>query len=325
MSALKQLVIPLTILAVVVVISVQCQINSELKYSYSGQSRRNRGSSDVVFPDDVPGAIRFDDRERTSRQYSRDVNQAPQIPLDIIKQINNVTDYESFFNILDKDAMNPQQVLVSRIGGESVERSLSKRPTPANCLPEMTVVPLKLEDENESRDPTIVIFPSCTRVNRCGGCCNNNLLSCQPVATQQITFEVYKSQYQGGNKLKFINRELVFVDEHTKCKCDCRKKESDCTKFQRYDKSQCMCNCVNLEDKNKCLGNDQKIWDANDCLCKCREEKDCTTGAYFDQNLCRCMEAVGVNRNTPVYDRKKFIIKPYQVPETPQTFYQTDP
>lgn len=81
-------------------------------------------------------------------------------------------------------------LFVGRIGGESVERSLSRRPVPANCLPEMTVVPLKLEDENESRDPTIVIFPSCTRVNRCGGCCNNNLLSCQPIDTQQITFEV---------------------------------------------------------------------------------------------------------------------------------------
>lgn len=53
--------------------------------------------------------------------------------------------------------------------------------------------------------------------------------------------------------MKFLNRELVFVEEHTKCKCDCRKKESECTKFQRYDKSQCMCNCINLEDQNKCL------------------------------------------------------------------------
>lgn len=74
MNALNQLFT--TVLAVVVVISVQCQINSDRKYSYNGQNRRiNRGSSDVVFPDDVPGAIQFDDRERTSRQYSRDVNQ----------------------------------------------------------------------------------------------------------------------------------------------------------------------------------------------------------------------------------------------------------
>lgn len=80
-----------------------------------------------------------------------------------------------------------------RFGGESVERSLSVRPKPANCIPALEVVPLKLEDPNESADPSIVIFPSCTRVNRCGGCCNNNLLSCQPVAMQQITFEVWQT------------------------------------------------------------------------------------------------------------------------------------
>lgn len=75
----------------------------------------------------------------------------------------------------------------------------------------------------------------------------------QFVTKVDVYFQVFKSQYQGGNKMKFLNRELVFVEEHTKCKCDCRKKANECTRFQRYDKSQCMCNCINLEDQNKCL------------------------------------------------------------------------
>lgn len=53
--------------------------------------------------------------------------------------------------------------------------------------------------------------------------------------------------------MKFMNKELIEVEEHTKCKCDCKKKESDCSKFQRYNKAQCLCVCINIEDKNKCL------------------------------------------------------------------------
>lgn len=75
--------------------------------------------------------------------------------------------------------------------------------------------------------------------------------------------QVYKSRYQGG-KMKLLNKELVEVEEHTRCKCDCRKKESDCTRFQRYNKAQCMCICINIEDKNKCLGVSVK-WML--CLC----------------------------------------------------------
>lgn len=79
---------------------------------------------------------------------------------------------------------------LARFGGEDVERSRGQRPVPANCIPEMQTIPLKLADSSESKDPTIVVFPSCTRVKRCGGCCNNNLVSCQPIETNTIVFEV---------------------------------------------------------------------------------------------------------------------------------------
>lgn len=71
-----------------------------------------------------------------------------------------------------------------------MERSRGARPIPANCLPEMTVVPLKLTDGSDIKDPTIVVFPSCTRVKRCSGCCTNNLVSCQAVETNNIVYEV---------------------------------------------------------------------------------------------------------------------------------------
>lgn len=76
---------------------------------------------------------------------------------------------------------------LARFGGDDVERSLARRPKPATCIPTDTVVSLQLL---ENKDPSIIIFPSCTRVKQCGGCCVDNLLSCQPTATQSITFEV---------------------------------------------------------------------------------------------------------------------------------------
>lgn len=45
----------------------------------------------------------------------------------------------------------------------------------------------------------------------------------------------------------------VVVEEHTKCKCDCRIKEGDCKRNQVYIKSQCKCECTNVDDHNKCL------------------------------------------------------------------------
>lgn len=45
----------------------------------------------------------------------------------------------------------------------------------------------------------------------------------------------------------------VVVEEHTKCKCDCRVKEGDCKRNQIYIKSQCKCECTNFDDHSKCL------------------------------------------------------------------------
>lgn len=45
----------------------------------------------------------------------------------------------------------------------------------------------------------------------------------------------------------------VVVEEHTKCKCDCRIKQKDCKLNQVYIESQCKCECTNVDDHNKCL------------------------------------------------------------------------
>ena len=48
---------------------------------------------------------------------------------------------------------------------------------PALCQPELTTVKLDLpHDDNQSG---VFYYPTCTRVNRCGGCCSHHLLACQ--------------------------------------------------------------------------------------------------------------------------------------------------
>lgn len=74
-------------------------------------------------------------------------------------------------------------LFAGRFGGD--ERSKALIPTPAKCMPELQSVSLKVDD-----DPSSIIFPSCTRIKRCGGCCSSSLLSCQPTVIETHNFEV---------------------------------------------------------------------------------------------------------------------------------------
>lgn len=65
--------------------------------------------------------------------------------------------------------------------------------------------------------------------------------------------QVIKSQYTGGTRMENRGKEVMIIEEHTSCKCDCRIKEQDCNRFQKYDKSQCKCYCQNVDEQHKCL------------------------------------------------------------------------
>lgn len=64
---------------------------------------------------------------------------------------------------------------------------------PALCKPELTTVSL-----NGSSDPNIFIFPNCIRIERCGGCCNHDLLECSPRDIEMKTFKVIQTTLQGA-------------------------------------------------------------------------------------------------------------------------------
>ena len=60
--------------------------------------------------------------------------------------------------------------------------------SPAACVPEKTVVPVPLPRAEDGR--SLSVFPSCTRLERCGGCCSHPLLSCQPTREETVSLQV---------------------------------------------------------------------------------------------------------------------------------------
>ena len=63
---------------------------------------------------------------------------------------------------------------------------------PAGCLPEKACVPIQLDPEevDDGDLAAISVYPACTRLDRCGGCCSHPLLSCQPTSTETIVRDV---------------------------------------------------------------------------------------------------------------------------------------
>ena len=86
--------------------------------------------------------------------------------------------------------------------------------------------------------------PSCTRVERCGGCCSHRLLECQPTEVftkfkyltiispkkifenqvEEVPMSVMRKELRGS---RVVSEQLVTVamERHLACACDCRAKE----------------------------------------------------------------------------------------------------
>ncbi|XP_055682725.1 platelet-derived growth factor subunit A isoform X2 [Lutzomyia longipalpis] len=248
---------------------------------------------------------------------------AMEIPIDLIYKMSSVGNITQFVDqFIDKDSVDPRE-FPGNFDGEGIERGIGVIPKPGICTPELTLV--SLIPTEAPNDPSIVYYPQCTRVKRCGGCCSHRLLSCQPTETETLTYTIVKSQYTGGVRMQLVERVPIIVEQHTKCRCACAVKEEHCNRFQRYEASQCKCVCTNLEDQSKCLKESElKIWDSNACNCRCRETKGCTTGTFFDETQCQCIPLPILRpSDEAILDRKKYIIKARPVTPNDDSRYHT--
>ncbi|KAL3213235.1 hypothetical protein MRX96_035577 [Rhipicephalus microplus] len=108
-------------------------------------------------------------------------------------------------------------------------------PEPGTCLPSKQLVEFP-----KPTDPSIILWPPCTRVPRCGGCCPSTILKCAPTKTSNVTFKVIKAQYPepGASKFNFVGHEIVTLEKHDKCSCECKERPADCNALQQYSDAE---------------------------------------------------------------------------------------
>ncbi|XP_019757052.1 uncharacterized protein LOC109535575 isoform X2 [Dendroctonus ponderosae] len=202
-----------------------------------------------------PGHVHYHflSSSKTNEKSASNFANTSGVPLDFAKSINEYIVSDLLLNAIE-DGPEPEKVsfIANRFGGDTdgneTERNAALIARPAKCMPELTTVKIAQSDAN------VFYIPECIRIERCGGCCSHELLSCQPTETETVTY-------------------------------------SDCGKYQEYRESECRCVCKNFDEEEKCYKNSYlKLWNPNICSCQCREILDCSTGFQFDHNECRCIK-----------------------------------
>ncbi|CAH1710408.1 unnamed protein product [Aphis gossypii] len=209
-----------------------------------------------------------------------------EIPLNVIMELNQVTNVSDLFTkfMPDTNMDEAQRRFITTDPTTMIlERKAAFIPKTASCSIESQTVSLKDID-----DRSLYYFPSCTRVDRCGGgCCSHDVLACQPTKIEKLHLEVFVSQYNRAGNFEFKGRKTVSIERHLKCKCKCVVKEENCSPLQVYNRKDCRCECSNKDDEKKCNG-ELKQWNSTTCKCECRKIKECTSGFEFDNYTCRC-------------------------------------
>jgi len=141
-------------------------------------------------------------------------------------------------------------------------------------------------------DPRITVWPICTRVKRCGGCCTSDVFTCSPTETKEKFVKVFKTllPYPGAHTFQFLGVRIVKLEEHTQCDAQCRIKEHECHKYQVYEPRKCQCRCRDerMSLKDSCSKN--QIWDDDECNCICpiRNSMSCPPPSVFSETACKC-------------------------------------
>jgi len=144
-------------------------------------------------------------------------------------------------------------------------------------------------------DVGVMYWPTCVKVDRCGGCCGTDLLECAANETAPITVTVMKSRVSDIDPefVAFMGNVDITLIKHISCKCQCRTKPTDCNPaIQDYDEHSCSCRCRNSPESTSCPSS--KRWDEKYCRCVCPVLINCLDDEYFDFNTCRCIQRTSV-------------------------------
>lgn len=173
---------------------------------------------------------------------------------------------------------------------EAVELMAAAIAEPDVCEPRPTTVPIPPDE-----DPRIVYWPTCTKVDRCGGCCGLDLLECAPTAVETMIVQVMKQRMSANDSSRFeyLGNVNIPLEKHLHCDCHCRTKATDCNSAtQDYEEESCSCRCRNSHEATSCPS--PKRWDEKYCRCVCPVLVNCLDDEYYDFNTCSCV------RGTPM-------------------------
>jgi len=211
------------------------------------------------------------------------------------KNITTIENYKQYLQTIQRIYLKQSYILpidqYTRKSGIKVRNffrdTKPEMAMPAACIPQLTTVPIHLDQ----LPPGSFIFPTCTRVERCGGCCSHPLLSCQPTETEQVLRDMLVIDINSDRRM------TANLTRHVSCACDCTTQEEHCGPNQDYYPEECKCECSNWTDQALCKGR-HKLWDSTTCLCRCTNlNTECSTGLQFSRDTCRC-EPVGPDLGT---------------------------
>ncbi|KAG7166484.1 putative vascular endothelial growth factor 2-like [Homarus americanus] len=225
-------------------------------------------------------------------ELPEDLNSLDMVSLSRLNSIRNISEFAKLFKLdLPSDGPSNRTTITLRVG--DLAGSTSKKATMANCVPEMTTVSLNLPTESN-----VMYYPTCVRLEQCGGCCFGPHLTCRPKTTEVVKFKVLRTVMTNSVRRRSNRRRRqneasyheVEVIKHTDCECGCKIQEQDCiASIQTYNEAECSCVCKNRDEKAKCeKQNSTKYWDNDSCSCYCRKTQPCGSGEIFSQVSCKC-------------------------------------
>jgi len=226
-----------------------------------------------------------------------------QIPMQMKMRMKNVKSTSDFIHTMIQDRqaagteLQPAESQIYIEGNtrrgfnqQGVELMASVIAPPDVCEPRPTTVVIP-----PNSDPRIIYWPTCTPVDRCGGCCGLDLLECAPTNVTTITVQVMKQRMSAtdSTRYEYLGNENIALEKHLSCDCHCRVKQTDCDPAtQDYDEPSCSCRCRNTHQATSCPS--PKRWDEKFCRCVCPVLINCLDDEYFNFNTCSCV------RGTPV-------------------------
>lgn len=166
---------------------------------------------------------------------------------------------------------------------------------PAHCMPSMQAVPFPRSNQANS-----IFWPTCVNVQRCGGCCGSEILSCVPTSTKMVTFHVMNATYPyaGAEQFEFEGMASFQLEQHQACECRCTIQPKHCHPTKHtYLSNSCRCKCKDTSGSTRCSLS--KKWDERQCACVCKRRHSCYNNEYFDSHSCSCQRRRGRMRSSP--------------------------